>query len=270
MKPEEIRPRRRFTALVVAAAALLALPLGAAPAYADPPPPVAKYVALGDSYAAGQGAGTYADTCLRSPDGYAAQLDAVPRYNLLRLPACSGATIDDVLGSQIAQVNRGTTLVTITAGANDLGIAQVFAVCAPDPASEACLSALAAGQVAIGSIASEMGTLIGQVQARSPHATIVVTGYPAPFAPSYASVSGTATLVNTASAALNAALHSAVQAAAAQGAAVVFAPVQFGEHAIGGTDVPWLGSNVADPVGFMHPTATGYTVYRDAILAALS
>ena len=33
----------------------------------------------------------------------------------LTQPACSAALIDDVLGSQISAVNRGTTLVTITA-----------------------------------------------------------------------------------------------------------------------------------------------------------
>jgi lysophospholipase L1-like esterase len=270
MRPEESRPRRRFAALVIAAAALFAIPLTAAPAYAGPPPQIEKYVALGDSYAAGQGAGSYSDTCLRSPSGYAAQLDAVPGYNLLRQPACSGALLDDVLGSQISAVNRGTTLVTITAGANDLGIAQAFAACAPDPTSQACQAALAAGSAAIGTIAPKMGALIGAVQARAPHATIVVTGYPTPFTSAYAAADPIAGVVDMTAGALNSALQAAVAGAAAQGAAVRFAPVSFGEHAIGGTQALWLGADLTEVVGFMHPTTEGYTAYRDAILAALS
>lgn len=266
MKPI-IPTRRRLIALAAAVAALLAIPLSAAPALADPPPPVAKYVAIGDSYAAGQGAGGYVDACLRSPLGYAGLIDAVPRYNLLRQPACSGATLDDV-ASQTAALNRGTTLVTITAGANDLGIAQAYAACAPDPASQACASALAAGQAAITTIAPRMGALIGAVQARSPRATIVVTGYPVPFSTVYSATVPAAGAVNAASGALNAALQAAVAGAAAQGASVVYAPVSFEGHAIGDA-VPWLGGDLADPAGFMHPTAAGYAVYRDAILTAL-
>ncbi|MDQ0614597.1 lysophospholipase L1-like esterase [Microbacterium sp. W4I4] len=270
MRPEKSRQRRRFAALIVAATALLALPLAAAPAYAAPPPPIATYVALGDSYAAGQGAGSYIDPCLRSPNGYAAQLDAVPRYNLLRQPACSGALIDDVLGAQISSVNRGTTLVTITAGANDLGIAQAFVACAPDLTSQACQAALAAGSAAIGTIAPKMGALIGAVQSRAPHATIVVTGYPAPFAPGYAAAVPVAGAVDAAAGALNSALQAAVAGAAAQGATVTFAPVAFGEHAIGGSEAPWLGGDSTDVIDFMHPNAAGATAYRDAILTALN
>ena len=76
----------------------MAIPVGIAGPVAAAPDssPVDKYVALGDSVAAGQGGGDYVDACLRSPAGYPALLDAQPKVSLLRNAACTGATITDV------------------------------------------------------------------------------------------------------------------------------------------------------------------------------
>jgi len=54
--------------------------------------PVNKYVPPGDSYAAGQGGGGYANASLRSPNGYPALVDAVKGTNPLRNASCSRAT----------------------------------------------------------------------------------------------------------------------------------------------------------------------------------
>ena len=261
--------RRRLLALAATAAALLALSLGAAPAFADQPQPVARYVALGDSYAAGQGAGGYLDACLVSPLGYPAQLDAQPRISLLREPACSGATIGDVTATQLDQVNHGTTLVTITAGANDLGIGQVYAACASDPTSDGCAAAVATALAVIPTIGPRMSGLIAAVHADAPGARIIVTGYPRPYADAAAATLPIAGLVDAASDELNAQLAGAVQAQAAGGVSTAFASVSFGEHAIGGSDVPWIGGDPTDTVTFFHPNAAGYAAYRDAVLAAL-
>ena len=125
------RGTRTLATTVGVIVALVALLLGVtAPAYAAPPTtPVLKYVALGDSYAAGQGAGDPLDSCLRSDAAYPVLLDAESRTNLLRTAACSGATIADVATTQLSQVNRGTTLVTLTVGANDLGAGAAYTVC---------------------------------------------------------------------------------------------------------------------------------------------
>ena len=262
--------RRRLLALAAAIAALLALPLGAAPALAaDQLPSVARYVALGDSYAAGQGAGGYVDSCLVSPLGYPGLLDAQPRISLLREPACSGATIGDVTATQLDQVNRGTTLVTITAGANDLGIGQVYAACAPDPTSAGCAQAVSTALTAVPTIGPKMSGLIAAVHTRAPDARIVVTGYPRPYADAAAAMLPVAGLVDTAADELDAQLAGAVQAQASGGVSVAFAAVSFGEHAIGGSAVPWIGGDPTDPVTFFHPTAAGYAAYRDAVLAVL-
>ena len=257
-------------AIVVAAIiALFAVPVGVAgPAAAAPPPPVAKYVALGDSYAAGQGAGGYVDACLQSPLGYPGLLDAEPRVNLLRNASCTGADFDDV-DVQLSQINRGTTLVTVTIGANGVDLTRLYADCASGLTPVACAMALndAATYLNSGEVGMQLGELIASIEDRSPKATIVVTGYAVPFA---AGLSPLTDNVNQLVELLNTQLALTVFSAAAAGAPVVWAPVDFGSHRVGGTALPWLGANPSDPVTFLHPTPDGYGAYRDAVLAALS
>ncbi|GGI47555.1 lysophospholipase L1-like esterase [Agromyces flavus] len=270
MSARSIRRSRIVGSTVAAIVALAAALGGAAPAGAEPPPPVAKYVALGDSYAAGQGAGVPLDQCLRSTAAYPVLLDAEPRTNLLRFAACTGATIDDVLSSQLSQVNRGTTLVTVTVGANDLGAGAAYAVCVPDPASLQCTAAIQAVFEILqsGVIAEDLTALILAIGERAPNAHIVVTDYPIPFADGLGTVTDT---VNLATLALNEQIAEAVQAAAALGADVELASVQlaFLGHGVGSLD-PWLGDDPSDPVSFLHPTPAGQQVYLAAILAALA
>ncbi|MGW9632074.1 SGNH/GDSL hydrolase family protein [Agromyces sp. NPDC055520] len=262
--------------------ALVAIPLGiAGPANAAPPvpspsssssSPVAKYVSLGDSVAAGQGAGGYVDACLRSPSGYPALLDAVPNTNLLRNPSCSGAKIADVAALQLSELNRGTTLVTITVGANEVDLPGILAACtAPSPPAPptACQDALIAASTYLGSgeLAGDLSDLIGEVAARSPRAEILVTGYAIPFAPGLSSITNQ---VNVLTFILNAQIISGVGAAMVLGAnaGYVDVSVPFADHGVGTVD-PWIG-DLSDPVSFMHPNAAGYVAYRDAIVAALA
>ena len=99
------RGTRTLATTVGVIVALVALLLGVtAPAYAAPPTtPVLKYVALGDSYAAGQGAGAPMDSCLRSDAAYPVLLDAEDRTNLLRTATIAAAHSAVVgLGAQMA------------------------------------------------------------------------------------------------------------------------------------------------------------------------
>ena len=257
--------------VIVAAAiiALFSIPAGiAGPAAAAPPTEaVAKYVALGDSVAAGQGGGDYLDACLQSPAGYPVLLDAVPRTNLLRNAACTGATIADVATTQLEQVNRGTTLVTVTAGANGIHLQLLLAACAGGVSPE-CIAAIEAANAYLqsGEVPAELGSLIAAIESRSPRSQVVVTGYPIPFEPGLGQVTDGA---NALAFALNGLISSTVAQAAAQGADVAYADVTvgFAGHGVGSAD-PWLGANQADPVTFLHPNAAGYVVYRDAVLAA--
>ena len=252
-------------AIVVAAIiALFAIPVGVAgPAAAAPPPPVAKYVALGDSYAAGQGTGVYVDACLRSPLGYPALLDAQPRVNLLRNASCTGADFAD-LDAQLAQINRGTTLVTVTIGANGVDLPGLLAACSPNPASPACVAAqIAANTYLTTELGPELAETLAAISSRSPNARIVVTGYPLPLAPNVADG------VNILAAIMNQTLSGTVTAAALQGANVVFADVTgaFLGHGAFSAD-PWLGQNPSDPETFLHPNAEGYQAYA-AVVAAV-
>jgi lysophospholipase L1-like esterase len=266
------RGGRTVGSIVGAIVALVALLLGVtAPAYAAPPTTsVQKYVALGDSYAAGQGAGAPMDSCLRSDAAYPVLLDAEPRTNLLRTAACSGATIEVVATTQLSQVNRGTTLVTLTVGANDVGAGAVYAICAPDPTTDACAAAIASVQqlLSSGVIAENLGGLIGAIAERSPNAHIVVTDYPIPFVPGWSPATDA---VNVATIGLNDNIEGAVQAAAFGGLSVELASVElaFLGHQAGDTD-PWLGANPGIELTFLHPTSMGQAVYRSAIVAALA
>ncbi|MBM7829903.1 lysophospholipase L1-like esterase [Agromyces cerinus] len=260
-----------------AAAAIIALvviPAGiAGPAAAAPPSatsssPVAKYVALGDSVAAGQGAGGYVDACLRSPSGYPTLLDAAPRTNLLRNPSCSGATIADVAANQLSQVNRGTTLVTLTVGANEVDLTGILAACSiPEPALE-CLLAVQAAQdyLASGQLTVDIAGLVTAIATRSPGAEVLVTGYAIPFQPGLLPLTDQ---VNALTAAMNSLIAAGAASAAASGVDAGYVDVTelFAGHGVG-SGASWLGENPADPITFLHPNAAGYSAYREALLTA--
>ncbi|WP_426323129.1 SGNH/GDSL hydrolase family protein [Microbacterium sp. E-13] len=284
--------RRILAALAAMALGVGLIGAGAASATAAPPTqPVAKYVALGDSIAAGQGGGVPLDSCARTGGGYAAQLDDVPRINLLRNGACTGATIEDTW-AQLSQLNRGTTVVTLTVGANDLGLDALYAQCATVPNGgdlNACLGAIQGVIQGAPGLVEPLAMLIGGIAQRAPNATIVVTGYPHLLEPvnldlceAFLTIEACQTLnslvfaVNTATDALNGAIQGAVALAAGSGANVVYADVvdAFAGHGVqlvpGAPSDPWFGTDpVNDPAGFLHPTYAGYTAYTGVVRAAL-
>ena len=266
--------RRRLVASSIVAVVALLFAVSA-PAYAAPPtqPVVEKYVALGDSYAAGQGAAAPLDSCLRSDAAYPVLLDAVPRTNLLRTAACSGDTIADVMATQLSQVNRGTTLVTLTVGANDLGAGAAYAVCAAAPESMQCAAAIAEVQelLASGAIAQGIYELVVAIAERAPNARIVVSDYPLPFVQGLTGPGGITDIVNGAILALDEQIALGVQMAQAAGIDVELASVTYAYvgHQVGDAD-PWLGDDVSDPLTFLHPTAAGQMVYYAAVLAELN
>jgi lysophospholipase L1-like esterase len=287
-----IMKRRILAAFAALALGVGLLGAGAASASAAPPTPVAKYVALGDSIAAGQGGGVPLDSCARTDGGYAAQLDDVPRINLLRNGACTGATIDDTW-AQLSQVNRGTTLVTLTVGANDLGLDALYAQCATVPNGgdlNACVAAVQAVIVGAPDLVEPLAMLIGGIAQRAPNATIVVTGYPHLLAPvdfglcvqvlsteACQRLSLLVSYVNTATDTLNGAIASATALAAGNGANAVYADVvdAFAGHGVqlvpGAPSDPWFGLDpVNDPAGFLHPTYAGYAAYTQVIHATLT
>ncbi|MCM2580141.1 GDSL-type esterase/lipase family protein, partial [Streptomyces meridianus] len=101
---------------------------GATTAFAAGP----NYVALGDSYSSGLGAGSYdsaSGDCKRSNASYPALWAANNAPASFSFTACSGATTDDVLAGQLGPVNSSTGLVSMSIGGNDAGFADVMTTC---------------------------------------------------------------------------------------------------------------------------------------------
>ena len=162
-------------AAVTACVAAIPLVLAATPASASS----VNYVALGDSYASGLGAGSYSGgSCDRSANA-AAQLWANAHSPAsFAFVACSGATTSDVINNQISALNSSTTLVSLTIGGNDVGFENVMITCVLGTDS-ACVNAINNAEAqARSQLPGSLSTLFNDISARAPGARVVVTGYP--------------------------------------------------------------------------------------------
>ncbi len=273
------RGRRFLARLVTTLVAGLAgiLSVGVLPAAADTVG-IGQYVALGDSYAAGQGGSQhYGDkTCLRSPNGYPALLDAENQIHLRADAACSGATTSDVSDKQLSALKQSTRLVTLTVGAADLGLSRVLAACTPVPPTTECQTeinrALALLAVPPGGESVLGGRLTGlyaDVADAAPNALIVVTGYPLLF--DHVQGDDLKTQINRATAALNLTIKTAVESARNSGVNIFYVDVTeaFAGHGIDcGCPVPFINPP-GTGINAFHPTAAGYVAYAEAISAVL-
>jgi lysophospholipase L1-like esterase len=263
-----------FVTMVIALAGLVTV--GALPAAATDSRTV-QYVALGDSYAAGQGAPPYLNDCLQSNKGYPGLLDSEMRIHLRANEACTGARISDVADMQLSALNRGTRLVTLTVGATELNVSAVATACLPGP-SDACDMEIARVRGLLGvcpggtsALDSPLTDLYAQLVDAAPNALVVVTGYPElieliPGDPNLAIKAA----INVATTTLNCVIERAVTATQkATGADIVYVDVnsQFTGHRIG-SPVSFINPP-GDPDAF-HPNAAGYLFgYTAAISAEL-
>ncbi|MFI9626983.1 SGNH/GDSL hydrolase family protein [Streptomyces sp. NPDC052042] len=172
---------RRFWAsastLVLAAAAALGV---AQPASANSTA-ASGYVALGDSYSSGVGAGSYlsdSGDCRRSTKAYPYLWAAANSPSSFSFVACSGATTNSVASTQLGALNSSTGLVSITAGGNDVGFANVMQDCVLS--SEAtCLNSVNSAVTQVrNTLPSRLSSLYGSIKSRAPQARVVVLGYP--------------------------------------------------------------------------------------------
>ncbi len=250
-----MRPRQILVALTAAAATAAAV-LAAAPASAA----TVNYVALGDSYASGLGAGSYgtSGSCSRSANA-AAQLWANANHpTSFAFVACSGATTSDVLNSQLASVNSGTTLVSLLIGGNDVGFSSVMIDCVVWGTST-CVSDINAAEAQAQSILpGRYDNVLNSIRAKAPNAKIVFLDYPDFYD---LNVSFCVGLSSTSRAKIDEGINlldSLIQQAAARHGAV-FADVRsiFTSHELC-DGAGWLNSvdwgNLSDSY---HPTATG-------------
>jgi lysophospholipase L1-like esterase len=140
-----------------------------------------NYVALGDSYSSGVGAGNYyssSGSCDRSPNAYPALWAAANSVTTFTFAACSGAKVADVISSQLSALSSSTTLVSFTIGGNDAGFSSIMESCILSSTST-CESDVAAAEASINAtLPGKLATLLSDVHADSPAARVVVLGYP--------------------------------------------------------------------------------------------
>jgi GDSL-like Lipase/Acylhydrolase family len=132
------------------------------------------YVALGDSYSAGQMPPFVpgGDACLRSTRAYAYLYDKKVAF-----AACSGAKIADVLSTQIVFVRKTTKLVSITVGGNDSGVIPSFTQCVfRSLILSRCEIAFPAPNFA--DLHLRLVSLYHAIHSRAPDARLFVFGYP--------------------------------------------------------------------------------------------
>jgi lysophospholipase L1-like esterase len=139
------------------------------------------YVALGDSYASGVGAGSYISTsgdCKRSTKAHPYLWAAANSPSSFAFQACSGAKTGDVLSGQLGPLNSSTSLVTISIGGNDAGFADVMTTCVLQSDS-ACLSRIATARAYVDStLPGSLNNVYSNIRNRAPSAKVVVLGYP--------------------------------------------------------------------------------------------
>ncbi|MFE3190726.1 SGNH/GDSL hydrolase family protein [Nocardia sp. NPDC059240] len=185
------------TIAIVAAGSLV----GIAPAHADG----GKYVALGDSYAAGVGISNILDkTCSRSDRNYAHLFAAARGYSLTDV-TCGGATTDSVTSTQLSAVTSDTNLVTLGVGGNDIGFTDIVRSCVEagtlgtgSGTGSAVLQTLGTGSTSgsaelllgcknkydasmpgrLSDASAKVAKLVSDIKSRAPQARVVLVGYP--------------------------------------------------------------------------------------------
>ncbi|MEO9138697.1 MAG: SGNH/GDSL hydrolase family protein [Jatrophihabitans sp.] len=140
-----------------------------------------NYVALGDSYSSGVGAGNYiasSGACDRSTNAYSQLWANTHSPSSYRSVACSGATTADVENNQLSALSSSTTLVSITIGGNDENFAGIMKDCNLGSDST-CVSEINAAEAdARASLSTKLVTLFGHITSRAPSARLVVLNYP--------------------------------------------------------------------------------------------
>jgi lysophospholipase L1-like esterase len=149
------------------------------------PAPLRTWVAMGDSYASGQGANDYLDDspCRRSSNSFWGVLRGRLRHDIAApqetFVACSGATTAAVRENQLAALDPSTRLVTISVGGDNIGFADVATGCV-EPFGKQCdqLAREHASKRNLRTLRSELRRLYREIRDRATSATVLVLGYP--------------------------------------------------------------------------------------------
>ncbi len=254
--------------------AVLILVVGAAvPAAAKgkPPSPASKnstYVAMGDSFASGNGTFNpdLDNACYRSSQAYAPLVAKALRRTTLSFVACSGATTASIVGGQDAALNAKTTYVSISIGGNDIGFTDLITACVSG-GEATCEAAVDTATSAItNDLPVKLGAAYTGIRSKAPNARVVVVGYPRGFDPlrvscfqGYGITSTEADLLNELTDDLDAAIETAATSA---GFTYVDPNGAFAGHDVCASTPyvngfgPVFGGDARDAY---HPTAAGHS-----------
>ena len=295
--PRDTRSRRRHTHLgALACAAALVWTSAVSPSGnatpQEPSPPSSTYVALGDSYASGVGAPPYDDDgCKRAAGAYAHQV-AGQTGKSLDFGACAGARTKDFYqpgkeAAQLDHLNASTSLVTFSIGGNDAGFSTLFSKCITAAPFTTCSGNKEVSEQVDGAISALAGkttraditsydTLVADIAARAPGATVVAVGYPRMFT----STGGKGGLVpgrcqglakvdqrwiNARTNELNAALRAAAQR---HGYQFTDPSGSFAGHELCGKQTSWFDGLLDD--GRFHPNTAGHKAMASSIMNTLN
>jgi hypothetical protein len=258
--------------LVVSVLVVVGVGVGV-PASADPVVFAGKYVALGDSYSSGTGAGSYGDSgsCKRSANSYPQLWANANAPSAFAFVACSGAETADVLAGQTGALSSDTALVTISIGGNDAGFADVMTDCNLGSDAACVERNEQAREYVRTTLPGRLDAVYAEIASRAPDAEVVVLGYPRIYQLGGGCDGG---LSETKRAAINESSDVLAGAVAARAAAFGFTFVDgrsaFAGHEICATGERWLHS-VTFPIDeSYHPNVAGQSGGYFAALSAVA
>jgi GDSL-like Lipase/Acylhydrolase family len=138
------------------------------------------YVALGDSYASGLGAGSLissSGSCDRSTNAASALWAAAHAPASYTSVACAGATTTSLNSSQLSALSASTTLVSVTIGGN-VGFANIMETCALDGTTQCVAAVQSAENFAQATLPGRLDTTYDAIRSHAPNAHMVVLDYP--------------------------------------------------------------------------------------------
>lgn len=237
------------------------------------------YVALGDSYSAGvgSGGGVSGGRCLQNGNAYPAVWSASHPDDKFIFKACSGGTTASIKRDQLRYITSGTTLITITAGGNDVWFVPVISACSiPSEDTECYLATQLAQHQILGPLATDLSGLFAAIRATAasagaPNARLIVFDYPHFFQGS--GMCGPADVIQQLD--INQTidvLDAVIAKAAGASAGTTFDDIRgaFTGHELCSKN-PWLGGIARTwPVTWFHPNAAGQAQGYEAALAAIT
>lgn len=219
------------------------------------------YVALGDSYASGLGAGSLissSGSCDRSTKAYSALWATAHAPATYTSVACAGATTLTVNSSQLSTLSSATTLVSITIGGNDVGFSNIMETCALEGTSDCVAAVQTAENFAQSTLPGRLDTTYDGIHSHAPNAVVVVLDYPAFYQLGTFCLGLSATSHAKLDEGIN--LLDSVISAAASRHGFIFGDVRsrFVGHQLCSGGTKWLHAlNITDIPESYHPNASG-------------